>query len=217
MSKNAMMCFMLLSLCSTTALATTVTVPHTFVAGAPAVAADVNANFTALVNAINDLETRLGKQEGGALTAADIAGTYKAVFVESGTMGQSSAGGSGSFGSTSGGSESTVVMNANGTFTFSGSNKQTTTTVICSTTGQVTRPICGDGVNSQNDDNAADSGSGSWTLDSGGRSITLTPQGDSAINLQMSKAADMGVGLQVHTVTGTPTGRRFELLVFVKQ
>ncbi|GCL64252.1 hypothetical protein [Pseudaquabacterium pictum] len=52
-----------------------VTVPNTFVAGAPARAADVNANFQALATAINSLAARVAKTEG-QLVAADLAGSY---------------------------------------------------------------------------------------------------------------------------------------------
>jgi len=53
-----------------------VTVPNTFVAGAPAKAADVNANFQALATAINSLNTRVGKLEGGPVTSSDLVGSY---------------------------------------------------------------------------------------------------------------------------------------------
>lgn len=73
---------------SNTASAQT-TVPNTFTAGSPAKAAEVNANFQALVTAINSLgarvdsvstrvdsvTARVGKLEG-TLTATDVAGTY---------------------------------------------------------------------------------------------------------------------------------------------
>lgn len=52
-----------------------VSVPNTFAAGTPARAADVNANFQALVNAVNGLTSRVSKLEG-QVTAADLAGTY---------------------------------------------------------------------------------------------------------------------------------------------
>lgn len=52
-----------------------VSVPNTFAAGAPARAADVNANFQALVTAINALTTRVSKLEG-SIVSADLVGTY---------------------------------------------------------------------------------------------------------------------------------------------
>lgn len=59
-----------------TAASAQVTVPNTFVAGAPAKAADVNANFQALATAINSLNTRVGKLEGGTITSSDLVGSY---------------------------------------------------------------------------------------------------------------------------------------------
>jgi len=50
-------------------------VPNTFSPGAPARAADVNANFSALVSAINAVGARVSKLEG-QITQADLAGTY---------------------------------------------------------------------------------------------------------------------------------------------
>lgn len=58
-----------------TAATAQVTVPNTFAAGAPARAADVNANFQALVSGINAIGSRVSKLEG-QITSADLAGTY---------------------------------------------------------------------------------------------------------------------------------------------
>lgn len=52
-----------------------VSVPNSFTAGAPAKAADVNANFSALAAGINALSARVAKLEG-QITAADLVGTY---------------------------------------------------------------------------------------------------------------------------------------------
>lgn len=61
----------------TSAAQAQVTVPHTFTAGAAARASEVNANFSALATAINDLATRLSAVENPTVTAASVAGTYK--------------------------------------------------------------------------------------------------------------------------------------------
>lgn len=58
-----------------------VTTPNTFVAGQPAVASQVNANFSALVTAINNIEARLDALEG-TLTEALIPGIYQFKGVE---------------------------------------------------------------------------------------------------------------------------------------
>lgn len=54
------------------------TVPYTFVSGTAAKASEVNANFAALVTAINNLETRVTTLEASVapVTAASLAGTY---------------------------------------------------------------------------------------------------------------------------------------------
>jgi len=50
--------------------AATLTIPKTFTAGTPAVAADVNANFTAAATSVNDIEGRLVTEEAASTTAA---------------------------------------------------------------------------------------------------------------------------------------------------
>ena len=54
-------------------------VPNIFSAGDPARAADVNANFTALANAVTTLEAKIAALEAAnsPLTAAEMAGTWK--------------------------------------------------------------------------------------------------------------------------------------------
>jgi hypothetical protein len=63
----------LLAITNTTLAQTAV--PYSFAAGTPAKAGEVNANFQALVSAINDLSTRVSKLDG-PLTMAALAGTY---------------------------------------------------------------------------------------------------------------------------------------------
>ena len=54
--------------------ASSVSVPNTFTGGTPAVAAEVNANFSAVENAINDNDSRVTALEGalGGLTASNL-------------------------------------------------------------------------------------------------------------------------------------------------
>lgn len=71
------------------------TVPNTFIAGTPAKAAAVNANFKALVTAINTLNTKVTSLTNsvnslnakvsklqGNITAADLAGTYSVIEID---------------------------------------------------------------------------------------------------------------------------------------
>jgi len=92
-----------------TALAATAqaaSVPHTFVAGGVASAAEVNANFAALVAAVTALEAKVAPQ-----SAEDVAGTYDyfeiKIDVDSLSASSKSIAGAGTSG--------TVVLNANGT------------------------------------------------------------------------------------------------------
>lgn len=54
-----------------------VTVPNSFTSGQAASASQVNANFSALVSAINATNARVTKLEGTDIVAADLVGTYK--------------------------------------------------------------------------------------------------------------------------------------------
>jgi len=56
-----------------TAYAAILTLPNSFTANSPTVAADVNANFTAAATAVNDIEARLAALE--AVTSTNMAVT----------------------------------------------------------------------------------------------------------------------------------------------
>lgn len=60
------------------------TVPHTFTAGAPARASEVNANFAALATAIDAVIARVAALESPTLTMAAVAGTYRFASLELG-------------------------------------------------------------------------------------------------------------------------------------
>ncbi len=112
--------FMLLSAIATTAYAASV--PHTFQAGQPARAAEVNANFAALVTAVTALENRVTALENPpAPTVASVAGTYKydslGVGLKEGTSENATVSGEKFAG--------TITLNANGTFTGSLSGDET--------------------------------------------------------------------------------------------
>lgn len=92
-------------------------VPNTFTAGTPAVASQVNANFAALVDAVTSLESRVNKLEGQGLTAADLAGTYSVAVLSTSTTAPQANNGRMEHVASSG----TLTLNANGTFSLSGS------------------------------------------------------------------------------------------------
>ena len=88
-------------------------VPHTFTDGTPALAEEVNANFGALVSALDALTARVNALE--STTTASLAGTYD--YFEIGVdVDQNSSSGFSIAGS---GTTGTVVLNANGTGTIS--------------------------------------------------------------------------------------------------
>jgi hypothetical protein len=93
-----------------------VSVPNTFTAGTPARAADVNANFQALVTAVNTLSSRVSKLEG-QITSADLVGTYAVNQFQSELGG----GASGRVAVYTGGG--TVTFAAGGTGTVSGNTE----------------------------------------------------------------------------------------------
>lgn len=115
--KTIMAAGMILGLQS--AYAAPLTIPNTFTTNSPAVAADVNANFTATATAVNDIETRLAALEAVTDTNINVnplqkvAGNWAMV--------------SSLFGSRLGGqnfvevyrdtSSGTMTVNADGTFT----------------------------------------------------------------------------------------------------
>jgi hypothetical protein len=109
---------------STTVLAQ---VPHTFTAGSPAKASEVNANFAALVTAVNALEARVAALENPlAATVASVAGTYKYTSLEVGVSGGVTGGGGTQAIVTGGSFSGTVVLGAGGgaTFTIDGNETQ---------------------------------------------------------------------------------------------
>lgn len=88
-------------------------VPHTFTDGTPALAEEVNANFGALVSALDVLTARVDALE--STTTASLAGTYDYFEVKVDVDQNSSS----SFSIAGGGASGTVVLNANGTGTIS--------------------------------------------------------------------------------------------------
>jgi hypothetical protein len=231
--------FIPLALFSTLALSASV--PYTFTAGAPAVAAEVNANFAALASAITALEAKVAALEsGGVLTTSDVAGTYKLLSLSSKTVGGDNA--SLEFGASSGSAQGVLVLAANGTFTLSGTQSRsefrakgtqcnTPGTFATSNSGPSTSgtsgshfhtynyAACTSGgfVNSQPSEEETENSSGSWAIASAD-SFTVTPTGEAAITVYMSKAGRVGHGVMVDTETGGNTsGRKFEMFVLFKR
>lgn len=106
-------CFALLAL-SQAAQAQTA-VPYTFAAGSPAKAGEVNANFQALVTAVNNLGSRVNKLEG-QLAANDVPGKYSLSTVNLSPVVGTPVGGRWDVNVV----KATLTLAANGTFTSTG-------------------------------------------------------------------------------------------------
>jgi hypothetical protein len=109
-----------------------VTVPNTFTAGSVARASEVNANFTALATAINDLATRVSALETPTIAAATVPGTYKYLSLDVGATAGMLPGGSGALQVTSAKGSGTYVLNAGGSATLSTNDFSTVANIIVS-------------------------------------------------------------------------------------
>ncbi|MDP3858706.1 MAG: hypothetical protein Q8Q73_13180 [Stagnimonas sp.] len=131
MNKNHLARFFILSSFGAAALAASV--PNTFTAGAPAVAADVNANFAALVSAATALESKVAALEtkvaalesvNSPLTAAEVTGSYKLLSLQNQTKSNAA---ELLFGAQSSASDITLNFTATGstggTFSYTGNHK----------------------------------------------------------------------------------------------
>jgi len=222
--------FLALSTFSVAALAASV--PNTFTAGTPAVASQVNANFTALVNAATALETKAAALEtkvtaletkvaalesvNTALTAADVVGTYKLLSLESET---GSNAGNHTITSASGSSNVSLTFTATsdtgGTFTYSAVNKSAgfraqgpdCTNSGCTSTGYVS-------TNGTPDE--SDSGSGTWALGAN-NTVVVSPPGSSPVTVYFSKAGRVGFAVEVNTESDEViSSRRFSLDALIR-
>jgi hypothetical protein len=170
-------------------------VPNTFTANTPANAEDVNANFGALVTAINALDTRVTALEaggggGGALTMADVAGTWQVHSLETEHAARDDAGASilGSYLI-----DSTVTLNANGTFSISDTDNgvRVLTTVFkgpCDPAVPEGAACVYDNIINDVVEGGTDSDTGTWTLS--GQIITLTFSGSPPETQDLMVSAD---------------------------
>lgn len=234
--------FVILSLFSTATLAASV--PNTFTAGTAASAAEVNANFRSLVTAVTTLETKVAALEAmnTPLTAADVAGTYQILSIAS-TTGSLLA--TKKFTSGTDAIRGTVIFNANGTFVgtvdnsmnqFSGKAQDcrgSAGATDIAFPGQITQhahgyaaSICDQNAavfTSIAQDNLGRAVSGTWALNPGTSSITVTPPfGTGFVTLPLtvyfSKPGRVGFSVEINNYNNPDTpGRVFGLSVFVKQ
>ncbi len=153
---------MCMALCST-GLAET-TIPHTFTAGTPALASEVNANFHTLVTAINALEGRIDKLEG-QIAFADIVGTYAIAGLQTGLHAVTNIGGIEVISWTG-----TITFAGDGTFAaVFGNDKHSLQWSVLNP-----NPAFSAGLGSQiTDDSSAEINAGTWDLVGGAVSLTL--------------------------------------------
>jgi hypothetical protein len=224
---------------STAALAQTATVPNTFTAGAQAKASEVNANFAALVTAINAVGTRVAALESAnsALVAADVVGSYRLLSIASTTGSLAS---TKRFASKSGTNNGTVTFNSNGTLnvvkdsksdSFSGKAQDCASgaadTSATNAGGgphvhQYTAANCNQTAavfSSQAADNLGQTGSGTWALGAAANTVTITmSDGTAPFTVYMPKRDGLGfsVTADANNDPSNP-GREFSLSVLVKQ
>jgi len=177
MNKN-IVCFAILALFSTATLAASV--PNTFTAGTTASAAEVNANFAALVAAVTALEDKVSPT-----TMAALAGTYDvfevAIDVDNNSTNGNSIAGTATYG--------TVTLNANGTLQMNISN-QYRELAIYAPTGAGDQTV-NTSVNFFNSPTTS-SGAGTWSL--AGGVVTIPGAGNFAVvgQLLMHNTLDQG-------------------------
>ncbi|MDP3858703.1 MAG: hypothetical protein Q8Q73_13165 [Stagnimonas sp.] len=222
--------FIALSTFSVAALAASV--PNTFTSGTPAVASQVNANFTAVVNAATALETKAAAMEtkltaleakvaalenvNSAITADDVVGSYKMVTLESATAGNTT---NRLFASSSGSTTVSLTFtktsDTGGTFTYSASVKSTG--YVGQTNGCDMGGNCTSGgyAETRNED-GGDNGSGTWALGDG-NTIVVTPPESAPLTVYFSKRGQIGFAMEVESVSNVGvSGRSFSLNMLIR-
>ena len=181
--------------------AQTASVPNTFTAGTPISATEVNANFQALVDAINALGT-------SGLTTASIIGTYKFKVLEVGGTAGFSNDATVSFST----SEADVTIDGNGNFTVAGlrHNDVEQHMTVISTVELKSTHVTESSLESA-------SANFTYTLSTSGELTIFGLAEPSDIVIQMAPDFRMGVGTLSETdASSSGTGRSASLLVLIK-
>ena len=161
-------------------------IPYTFTPGQAANAQEVNANFTALQNQINQLQSQIAVLSGNQ-TSVTVAGTYDifrlGVDVDSF--------GNGGFGVAGSSFSGTATLNADGTGSFSTTENYRQLNISTSTTnnqavGQLETTYINLNVNPE-------IGSGSLTWILSGNTVTITPTDDNPVSLIMNGKIAVGI------------------------
>jgi len=200
--------FLGLSLVS--AIAIGASVPNTFTAGDIARAADMNANFQALVSAVTSLENRVTALEAPApITMATIAGTYKYASLEVELFGAPGVNGNAS--ANGGALTGTVTLDANGTFSGSISGGKTSSTVSINQApshshaqpggGQTGPAQVGSTVSAALANNTEnDSPTGTWTISNG--EVVVNDSSGDAFTFQAVAGGKMLIGVHSRQDSG---------------
>lgn len=205
-----------------------VSVPNTFTANTPASAAQVNANFTALVNAINSMSsslsslgTRVTTLEGsspgaGTPTLSSLAGHYDLFMVGSGVGSSNSKQMSASASAV----KAHLVLAAAGTFTYSPSGKETRvntnlSTLACSGSNPVNNCTGNAGGVSVETEIQNEGGSGTWSVANG--ILTLTPGDGGAVVVTLTDPGRLDGGRVGFALeTESEGGDRYQIDVLVR-
>lgn len=162
-------------------------VPYTFSAGTAAKAEEVNADFNALVNQINQLQAQIAELSGNQTTIT-VAGTYDlfrlGVDADNNGSGNYSVGGSSFSG--------TITLNSDGTGSFS--TNENDRRLNLSTSSSFNGTIGGNLETTTFSFNASpqsNSGNVTWSLS--GNQLTVTPTGDNPVTFAISGTVAVGI------------------------
>ena len=195
------------------------TIPTTFAAGDPALAADMNANFAAVKTSVDDNNSRIAQLEamvashlGVNITNASLSGTYTTLSLETGVQG----GADNYAASTVGRWEGNLTFDGVGGFQIVDvAGGETEQTMLANS------DLVNTGVyfkSTQSSDSTLESASGSYSITPSG-ALTLTfPDGTTEI---MHMTPDMSVGsgnnLYTETLSGGETRKNATLYIIIKQ
>lgn len=215
-----------------------VSIPNTFTAQTAARAADVNANFTALTNAVNALEAKVAALEAvnSPLTAADVVGTYKLLGMSASVGGNSGTAGEDSMSVANDSSNASVTFAANAActatvpcnFTYAEGPKSHASATCMNTDAQTNQgggpqhshgykiTDCNSSV--QDDAGGGPPGGGTWSLGPAANTITVNPTGGQTLTAFISKRGGVGFAVEVEpTEDANNPGKRIQFEVFIKQ
>jgi len=162
-------------------------VPYTFSAGTVAKAEEVNADFTALVNQINQLQAQIAELSG-TQTTITVAGTYD-IFRLGVDVDDN---GNGSYGVAGSSFSGTLTLNSDGSGTFSTSEnyRGLSITTVTNHNNTINTDLESTTIQLNNSPSSAN-GNVTWTQS--GNQITVTPSGDNPVTFVVSGKTAVGI------------------------